>query len=69
MQTQGKEITVSVTFSTVAGRKNVLWTLEEALTSELAQNVRSLMADPAAVGCQIDHPFYGRINIDLAGKF
>lgn len=62
------QMTVSVTFSTVSGRRNVLWTLDQALTSELATYVRSLMADRAAVGCQIDHPFYGRVNIDLVGR-
>lgn len=62
------KITVAVTFGTVSGRKTVLWTLEEALTSELASYVRSLMADRAAVGCEIQHPFYGRVNIDLSGR-
>lgn len=65
-----KEPTISVTFSTLAGRKNLLWTLKEALESELAAQVRHLLklSEEGAVGIQIQHPFYGKINLDLAGR-
>lgn len=64
-----KEITVSVTFSTLQGRKNVLWSLEEALKTDLCNHVQNILKDQSAVGCEIQHPLYGRVNIDLVGKF
>jgi hypothetical protein len=59
---------VIVKFSTLGGRQELSWSLEEALASDLAQYVRSLLADRAAVGCTIQHSFYGRVEISLEGK-
>lgn len=61
--------TIAVTFSTLAGRKTVLWTMKEALTSDLADQVKHLLslAKEGVVGIEISHSFYGRVNLDITG--
>ncbi len=65
---EDKKITVKVSFYTLTGLKTLLWTLEEAMTSEFAGNVKSLLADRAAVGCSIQHQFYGKVNLAILGR-
>lgn len=56
---------VTVSFSTLSGPKVLLWTVREALDSELASNVASLLADSAATGCTLNHPLYGRVTLEV----
>lgn len=59
--------TVSITFSTIGGRENLLMTVEEALKTEVAPQVRSVLERRAegVVGAQFNLPFFGRVNIDI----
>lgn len=64
----GEKTKVSISFSTLSGKEQVQWTLAEALKSEFADNVRSLILDPAAIGCTISHQAYGRVTIEIVGR-
>jgi hypothetical protein len=63
-------MTIAVTFSTLAGRKTLLLTKEEALKCEVGEQVRHVLklAEEGACGAEFNLPFYGRVNIEVVGK-
>lgn len=60
-------MTVSITFSTLSGRKTLFLSAEEALKTEVADQVRSVLdrRSEGVVGAEFQLPFFGRVNIDI----
>jgi len=59
---------ISITFSTLAGRRHLILPLEDALKTEVADQVRHLVKinqEDGAVGAQFNLPSFGKVNIDI----